>query len=69
MTTPRQRELDKKLQDTASIRAELERRLARHPDSFALRLTLESVVKRHEELLDDLQHETGCVERQRSSAR
>ena len=59
MTTPRQRELDKKIRRTASLRAALERLVDRQPDSFALQLNLDSVVKRHDELLADAQDETA----------
>ena len=43
-------ELQRKLQDTASTITELERALSVEPDSLGLRLSLESVVKRFDEL-------------------
>ena len=46
-------ELQHKLQDTASTITKLERSLAQNPDSLGLSLTLESVVKRFEELQAD----------------
>ena len=48
-------ELRHKLQDTASTITQLERSLALEPDSLGLRLTLESVVKRFDELQVDFQ--------------
>lgn len=48
-------ELQHKLQDTVSTIAQLERELAQNPDSLGLSLTLESVVKRFDELQADFQ--------------
>ncbi len=48
-------ELQHKLQDTASQITQLEREVARSPDSLGLRLSLESVVKRFDELQTDFQ--------------
>ena len=48
-------ELRHKLQDTASTITQLERSLALEPDSLGLSLTLESVVKRFDELQADFQ--------------
>ena len=48
-------ELQHKLQDTVSTIAQLEGSLARNPDSLGLSLTLESVVKRLDELQADFQ--------------
>ena len=46
-------ELQRKLQDTAATITELERRILQRPDSRGLRLSLESVVKRREDLQAD----------------
>ena len=48
-------ELQHKLQDTASTITELERALSVEPDSLGLRLNLESVVKRFDELQAEFQ--------------
>ena len=62
-------ELSRKLQDTRSAIAQLKRALAEHPDSPALKVNLESVFKRFDELHADLQDYYVQRERQPESMR
>ena len=62
-------ELRRKLQDTRSMIAQLKRAIAEHPDSLALKVNLESVFKRFDELHADLQDYYCSRERQPESMR